>query len=226
MSILKRFSDIMASNINALLDKAEDPSKMVDQLLRNLNSDLGKIKSETASVMAEETRSKRELDECNAEIDKLMVYANKALDAGNENDAKMFLSKKVKLNEKLTALQNKYDAAHANSVKMKEMHDKITMQIDDLNSRKNTIKAKIATAKIQERINKVGSSVTSATGSLDAFSRMEEKANKMLDEANAMAELNSAPVDEVADLMSKYDDSNVSSSVDDELEMLKRMRNS
>ena len=90
-----------------------------------------------------------------------------------------FLAKKVKLNEKLTALQNKYDAAHANSVKMKEMHDKITMQIDDLNSRKNTIKAKIATAKIQERINKVGSSVTSATGSLDAFSRMEEKANKI-----------------------------------------------
>ena len=68
MSILKRFSDIMASNINALLDKAEDPSKMVDQLLRNLNSDLGKIKSETASVMAEEARARRELDECKAEI--------------------------------------------------------------------------------------------------------------------------------------------------------------
>ena len=225
MSILKRFSDIMASNINALLDKAEDPSKMVDQLLRNLNSDLGKIKSETASVMAEEARARRELDECKAEIDKLMLYANKALDAGNENDAKMFLSKKVKVSERLTALQSKYDAAHTNSVRMKEMHDKVLAQIEDLNSRKNTIKAKIATAKMQERINKLGSSVSSASGSLDAFSRMEEKANKMLDEANAMAELNAAPVDEVADLMSKYDNDN-SSSVDDELEMLKRMRNS
>ena len=40
MSILKRFSDIMASNINALLDKAEDPVKMIDQLMRNLNDDL------------------------------------------------------------------------------------------------------------------------------------------------------------------------------------------
>ena len=225
MSILKRFSDIMASNINALLDKAEDPSKMVDQLLRNLNSDLGKIKSETASVMAEEARARRELDECKAEIDKLMLYANKALDAGNENDAKMFLSKKVKVSERLTALQSKYDAAHTNSVRMKEMHDKVSAQIEDLNSRKNTIKAKIATAKMQERINKLGSSVSSASGSLDAFSRMEEKANKMLDEANAMAELNAAPVDEVADLMCKYDNDN-SSSVDDELEMLKRMRNS
>ena len=62
MSVLKRFTDIMSSNINALLDKAEDPVKMADQLARNLTSDLGKVKAETASVIAEEKRSKRELD--------------------------------------------------------------------------------------------------------------------------------------------------------------------
>lgn len=61
MSILGRFKDIMSSNINALLDKAENPEKMVDQYLRNLNSDLGKVKAETASVMAEEQRAKRAL---------------------------------------------------------------------------------------------------------------------------------------------------------------------
>ena len=42
--IITRFKDIMSSNINALLDKAEDPSKMIDQYLRNLESDLGKLK--------------------------------------------------------------------------------------------------------------------------------------------------------------------------------------
>ena len=63
MGILKRFKDIMASNINALLDKAEDPEKMIDQCLRDLNSDLGKVKAETAAVMADEQRAKRELDE-------------------------------------------------------------------------------------------------------------------------------------------------------------------
>ena len=63
--IITRFKDIMSSNINALLDKAEDPSKMIDQYLRNLESDLGKVKAETASVMAEEKRAKRELDELN-----------------------------------------------------------------------------------------------------------------------------------------------------------------
>ena len=63
--IITRFKDIMSSNINALLDKAEDPSKMIDQYLRNLESDLGKVKAETASVMAEEKRAKRQLDELN-----------------------------------------------------------------------------------------------------------------------------------------------------------------
>ena len=41
--IIKRFSDIMSANLNALLDKAEDPEKMIDQYLRNLESDLGKV---------------------------------------------------------------------------------------------------------------------------------------------------------------------------------------
>ena len=68
MGILKRFKDIMSSNINALLDKAEDPEKMIDQYLRDLQEDLRKVKSETATVMAEEQRCKRQLDECDAEI--------------------------------------------------------------------------------------------------------------------------------------------------------------
>lgn len=55
--IMKRFGDIMSANLNALLDKAEDPEKMVDQYLRNLESDLGKVKAETAAVMAEETKA-------------------------------------------------------------------------------------------------------------------------------------------------------------------------
>ncbi len=47
--IMKRFGDIMSANLNALLDKAEDPEKMVDQYLRNLESDLGKVKSRNCS---------------------------------------------------------------------------------------------------------------------------------------------------------------------------------
>ena len=54
MGILTRFKDIMSANVNALLDKAEDPAKMIDQTLLNLRKDLTEVKKETAAVMADE----------------------------------------------------------------------------------------------------------------------------------------------------------------------------
>lgn len=223
MGIISRFKDIMAANINALLDKCEDPEKMIDQYLRNLESDLGKVKAETASVMAEETRSKRALDECNAEIEKFQGYAVKAVQAGNDEDARQFLAKKNQLVEKQTALKQAYDLASANATKMRQMHDKLVKDINELNAKKDTIKAKIAVAKTQERINKIGSSVAGAENSMSAFARMEAKADKMLDEANAMAELNtSAEESDIDNLASKYDNDSASSpAVDDELAALK-----
>ena len=218
--IIKRFSDIMSANLNALLDKAEDPEKMIDQYLRNLESDLGKVKAETASVMAEETKCKRELDECNADIEKMQRYAEKAIVAGNDNDARQFLEKKQQLISKQTALQQAYDLAHGNAVKMKEMHDKLVSDMGELQSRRDAIRAKVAVAKTQERLNKVGSSVAGVSNNLSAFDRMEEKANRMLDEANAMSELNTTK-DDVADLAAKYDEDSSNTGVDDELAALK-----
>ena len=64
MGIMTRFKDIMAANFNALLDRAEEPEKMIDQYLRNLEQDFAQVKAETASIMAEEKSAKRKLDEC------------------------------------------------------------------------------------------------------------------------------------------------------------------
>ncbi|RHP30308.1 PspA/IM30 family protein [Lachnotalea sp. AF33-28] len=221
MGIIQRFADIMSANINALLDKAEDPAKMIDQYLRNLESDLGKVKAETAAVMAEETRSKRELQECEEEIAKMQTYAEKAVMAGNDSDAKTFLEKKASLTEKKASLEQTYQVAAANAAKMKQMHDKLVSDIASLNSRRDAIKAKVQVAKTQERLNKLGSSINGAADNLNAFDRMEAKANKMLDEANAMAELNqSAEESDIDNLAAKYD-SEPSSEVDDELAALK-----
>ena len=222
MGILTRFKDIMASNINALLDKCEDPEKMIDQYMRNLESDLGKVKAETASVMAEETRAKRELDECTEQINKMQSYAEKALTAGNEADARSFLEKKQQLVTTQTALQQAYNVAADNASKMRQMHDKLVKDIDNLEARRAAIKATVKAAKAQERINKVGTSVTGANNSMEAFTRMEAKANKMLDEANAMAELNSSQEDtNIDNLATKYDEAPNNAAVDDELAALK-----
>ena len=222
--ILSRFKDIMSSNINALLDKVEDPMKMIDQYLRNLESDLGKVKAETAAVMAEETKSKRELDECVDSINKMQTYAEKALLSGNEADARTFLSKKGELNNKLISLQQTYDIAKANSTKMREMHDKLIKDISQLNTRRDELKAKMAVANTQEKLNKIGSSVNGAIGNMSKFDEMEAKINKKLDTANAMAELNNSQKEEnIEDLIAKYDNEtkNTSSEIDDELSELK-----
>ena len=222
MGVLSRFKDIMSANINALLDKAENPEKMIDQYLRNLQDDLGKVKAETASVMAEETRCKRALDECNAEIAKFQNYAVKAVEAGNDDDARQFLTKKNQLLEKQASLQQAYTLAADNAAKMKQMHDKLVGDINELNTKKEAIKAKMAVAKTQERINKIGSSVAGAENNMSAFGRMEAKVDKMLDEANAMAELNDLSAnDPTAALAEKYEDKQEATAVDNELAALK-----
>lgn len=224
MSIIGRFKDIMSSNINALLDKAEDPEKMIDQYLRNLNKDLGKVKSETASVMAEEQRAKRVLAECKDDIAKMERYAVKALEAGNEGDARRFLEQKATLAAKAAELEAAYQLASTNTLQMKQMHDKLVADIGELEARRTMLKAKWSVAKTQERMNKLGASTTDASHSISAFGRMEEKVTRALDEANAMAELNAGPKDEIADLTAKYDKQSID--VEDELAALKeRMKN-
>lgn len=220
MGIISRFKDIMESNINALLDKFEDPSKMIDQYLRNLEKDLEEVKKETASVMAEETRAKRALDECEAEIAKMQSYAEKAVLAGNDEDAKKFLMKKKELVVKQTSLSETYKVAQENAAKMRAMHDKLVQDISQLNSRREALKAKIAVAKTQETINKITSNTSSASDSLAAFDKLEAKVNKKLDTANAMADLNANGVDSLDAVAAKYD-TVATPELDDELATLK-----
>lgn len=218
--ILSRFKTIMEANINALLDKAEDPVKMADQLARDLEKDLGEVKAETVSVMAEEKRAKRAYDEGVAEVEKLQRYAEKAVLAGNDADAKVFLSEKATKAANLESLKGAWDLAAANAAKMREMHDKLTEQLKQVEERKAAIRAKAAMVKSQQKANEIKSDLGGS--SLAAFDALEEKLNRKLDEAEAAAELNTKK-DDMADLMAKYDDAATvqDSGVEDELAALK-----
>ena len=215
-NILTRFKDIMAANINSLLDKAEDPEKMIDQYLRNMEKDLATIKSEAAAVIAVKNSAERKVEECKGEIAKMESYAKKAL---------MFLQKKETLNSKLSDLEKERETAVVNAEKMKEMHDKLASDIQKLSEKRSDIKAKLKMAQTTEKINSM-TSTSGLNGNISAFERMEEKANRMLDEANARAELSTPKKDEVEDLMKKYDESSEetknSSAVDEELEKMKK----
>ena len=209
----------MSANINALLDRAEDPEKMIDEYLRDIENDLGKVKAETAAVMASETKAKRELAECAEEIAKMQRYAEKAVAAGNDDDARRFLERKAQLVKQKESLGQAYDAAAANADRMRKMHDKLVKDLESLRAKRDAIKAKVAVAKTQEKMNKIASGAAGAGEATAAFERMEEKADRMLDEANAMAELGSSE-GSIEDLAAKYD-TEEGLAVDDELAALK-----
>ncbi|KAF5080635.1 Phage shock protein A [anaerobic digester metagenome] len=221
MAILERFGDIIRANINDLLDKMEDPAIMIDQYLIDLLEDLAEVKRSTAEVMGEETRTKRLVDNNKAEVKKYADLAKKALLAGNEGDARVFLTKKQELENRDSELMDMYAAAHENAMKMRQMHDKLASDIETLQVRRTMIKSKVSIAKTQAIINEASSSANQTDDAMDAFTRMEEKADRMLDEANAMAELNVEPIDPAEALEEKYGEAG-NTSVDEELAKLKQ----
>jgi len=220
MSVLSRFKNIMSANIHALLDKAEDPAKMIDQTLRNLANDLAEVKKETAGVMAEETRTRREADANIEEVRKNMDLARKALAAGNEDHARVFLNKKNELEAQGLELQKLAEAAQANAVQMRAMHDKLVKDINALKSRKSMIKSNIAVAKATERVQQMGNAGAKAEGALQAFDRFEKQAQERLDRAQALTALNEVPRDEAVALAELYK-AGGGAALDDELNALK-----
>lgn len=217
MSILARFSDIMASNVNTALDKLEDPSKMIEQMLRNALKDLGEVKKETAKVMAEEKHCERVYADLKQKVDSYEKAAKNAVLAGDDAGATTLFEKKARVAADLATAETTYEAAKVNATKMREMHNKISADIEDLKRRQGSIKATISVAKTQKKINKMGG--MNATAVTARFNAYEEKAQNMLDQAEAEATLNMEPVDEAEALATKYATSTVAAS--DELVALK-----
>jgi len=203
MSILSRFSTIMKSNINAALDKLEDPSKMVDQMLIDLNKDLVAVKKETASVMANERNAKRLRDEAQMKVDRFTDLAEKALLSGSEDDAMVFMGKVQEEEANLETAKTTHLAAMDNANKMKAMFEKLQSQIRELEGRKAQIKAKAQIAKTQQKVAAATSRASGDKG-IAAFDRLENKVNQQFDQAAAMMELSEEKKCPVTELADKY----------------------
>ena len=187
MSILSRFKDIMSSRTGDVIANAKDPKASINDFLRNLLQDLGKVKAEYALVMEEEKRLKRAMRECQANMEKLERYAAKALEAKNEEDARAFLEKKAEWGAKLAELQASYERVSEGSKQLKQMHDKLAADIGEWQSRANVLKSKWDVSQAQEKMNKQSSENAS-------FGQLEEEIEKKLYEAEALAELRRDPL--------------------------------
>lgn len=185
MGILSRFRDIMRANVNSFMDRAEDPAKAMDEYMRSLHRDLGQVKAEMNAVLADERRAKASWNECEAEIKKLQRYAEKTVEAGQEDDAIKFLERKAQQAEKLSELQKAHELAASKVASMKQMQEKLMSDIGQLEARHSEMKEKLAAAKLQQGFG-AGSSTAA-----DSFDELEEKAYLAAEEAIALAELRS-----------------------------------
>jgi phage shock protein A len=210
----------MKSNINALLDKCEDPAKMIDQYLIDLKENLAEVKKETAGIIAIEKQCARQFDENEAGIKKFQDLAKKAVDSGNDGDARVFIGKYKELEGKSPNLESNRNTAAENAAHMRAMHDKLVEDIQALEGRKAQIKSTVAIAKTTEKLNKIGDPTGKASAIGGKFSDMEEKANRMLDEAQAKIELNT-PAESAADSLAKEYSKATDGDIEEELKRLK-----
>ncbi|MDR1573526.1 MAG: PspA/IM30 family protein [Clostridiales Family XIII bacterium] len=220
MGILERFGTIMKANINALLDKAEDPAKMIDQYLIDMKESLAEVKKETVNIMAVEKKTEANASENKAEIAKFKDLAAKAARAGNDDDARVFIKKYKDLEERSVVIEKNLAVATENATKMKEMHNKLALDISELEDRKAQIKATVSIAKAVEKVSKAGDPMSRASEIGSKFSDMENKANERLDRAQAAAELN-GEIGDAAEKLAKSYGAATDSDVDAELARLK-----
>ena len=218
MGILSRFADIMSANVNELLDRMEDPSKMIDQQLRELREAYAEVQKETSAVMATVTARQRDVDKYKADVVRINTAAENALKAGNEADALTLISQKQQAEANLTTAQENLKVATANADKMKAMHNKLRDDINSLDARRANVKANVAMAEATERVNglNIGNKTSAA---MSKFEDMEAKAQAQLDQAMAAAELNGSSATE-PDLVAQYS-AGSSASAQDELAAMK-----
>ncbi|WP_438434931.1 PspA/IM30 family protein [Gorillibacterium sp. sgz500922] len=194
MGILARFRTIMASNVNAVLEKANDPEKEVTAYLRELASDLGQVKAETASVQANEQRARRALDDARAETAKLRRYAERSAAEGRDGEAQSFRERESAAAARERDLEAAYDKAAEDAAAMKQLHDKLSADIGEVTDRLERLKGKATAAKAQRELNALGSPVGGADSRLK---RLEEKVGLDYDEAMAIAELRAGRKDDL-----------------------------
>ena len=206
--IFDRIGMIVKSNLNELLDKFEDPEKIIDQTIIDAVQEYGNMKKTALDVLANETLTKKQLDELKKEAETWHSIAVKALTAGNEADAKKALEKENDCQTRaasqpaayLTAYEAARQAADTVRGKLRQMEG----EINDMKQKAAQIKAKAVTAKVTKKAAELTSRDTDR-GAFDAFARMEEKADRELARAQASEALSAGSEEaEAEDLMKKY----------------------
>ncbi|HEX8725061.1 MAG TPA: PspA/IM30 family protein [Gemmatimonadaceae bacterium] len=174
MGIFDRLSQMLRSNINDLISRAEDPEKMLTQILADMRSQLAKAKQQVASAIADEKRLR---DQADTEYKQAQDWERRAMLAVQENRDDLAKQALVRQSEHLThgqQLQQTWEAHRLETEKLKNSLRDLNDKIEEAKRKKNLLVARQRRAQAQQRIAETMSSL-SEKSAFEAFARMEER---------------------------------------------------
>lgn len=188
MGIFERFSTMLKSNLNDLISRAENPEKMLNQLILDMKSNLAKAKQEAAAAIADEKKLQADAESLKKQADDWERRAMLAVQEGRDDLAKQAL---VRYNEALQGAQQlhetwvKHKADTENlKIQLRQLHDKI----EEAKRKKNILVARAKRAEAQQRIQETMSGMSDKSA-FESFDRMAEKIENIERKALAASEL-------------------------------------
>jgi phage shock protein A len=219
MGIFARVSDIFKANVNDLLDKAEDPEKMIKQMVIEMEEAVGKATMAVGQAIANEKMLQKQVDDKKKGSDEWQKKAVQALNAGREDLARQALEKKTQFIKASSDLEPLLLEARNTSTNLRSQLDKLRVKIEEVRLRQNTLIARSQAAKAKKQL---AASVSGIGGDAFAnFDKYEQKIIKQESEAEALTEMAGQDT-KLEDEFSKLSTGSV---VDDELAQLKASLN-
>jgi phage shock protein A len=215
MSIFSRIRDLLSANINSMLDSAEDPEKMAEEYLRQLNNELYEAKTNVAASMADAMKLNTKEAQYLAETEQWNNKAEAALRAGDEELAKAALARKVQASKLAQQYKEQSDQQDAQVEQLQQALVQLETRIAETKAKKELIVAKKNRAQTQEAIQRTVRGLGDISA-MDKLDHLEEKVDDRLAHADAMAKLEGDTLD------NKFRDLERDSEVDSELAELKK----
>lgn len=214
MAIFQRVGDLIKANINDLLDRAENPEKMVKQIIIDMEKELQNCTDALGQAMGSQRQMKKQLDKAQAESKSWEDKAKLALKAGNQDLAKQALAKKVNADNQVAQYQQMYDQCSAQVETIRTQVNALKMKLDEARSRQSTLIARSKMADAQKSMAKTLGSMDSSSA-FNKLDKMEEKIEGKEAQAEAFSDLagTQTEADPFAELQSNQ-------AVDDELARL------
>lgn len=217
MGIFKRIGDVLKSNINDLIDKAEDPEKMVKQIIIDMKQELDKSTQALGKAVSSEKIAKKQYDDALRSSAEWENRAKTALAAGDEALAKKALANKVKADKDAAAYKEMYDTISQQTETIRTQVEVLKSKLEEAKSRQAMLIARSQMADTQKNLAKATGGFDSSSAS-EKFDRMEEKIMRKEAEAQAYTEIAGQDNNELTDEFEKLEKD---SQVDNELERLK-----